>query len=838
MFALSRRFVVCLVVLIGSGAAPAFGGNSPESAAREFLALAYDGRFDELAKAPAARTERFERQVRNVLRVRCIRADRIAFSVVEERPEQVVLHADVAMEKRDPRGSGAWSDVEIVPLRLELTREGETWRIAAVQNRDEVLAERLLQAAAEERERLLREQPERLSRGLSRALYARSLAILNTGDFKEGVEAAALARRVAVEAGDRGGEALALGVAALRAKAGELERLSRESLAIAETTGDPDVLARAWYDFGRAGVLTRYERSLRTSDIIECYQKARRIAERAEDPTILIRALYSLANIAANEQSDYLRARRLIDEGLSVAREVGDVTGEMGLEMVLSTVYSKQRDWERGLAHLVRATDLAEKTQAFAYSTMLAARGGLLVEQRRYDEARVVYDRIVDRNETGVTTKIQSMPGRHLGSVLRGMAQIEANGGNFAEAECLVREAAGLDGRHPDTHLWELAPHYADRGNDAGALALALASLFQDELRLNIKAGQRAEALLAASRSYRGLGFVDSALANVLEAIEIREDLDPRYAGDEQQLAKAAEATTEYYELAAELTLGRGGPVEALTLLERSRARVLTSILENGRPGAMEEADDAVREQEAALDREVARITAELDRAQSGGDKTIGDYQEQLSRARDARATLLDGVRARSEMRNAVRRRVDADEILALAAKLPPGMVAVEYLAGDRDLYIFVASGNGVTVRTSRVGKGALGERVSIFLERLASSDLRVEALGRELYSLLIEPIESDIAGADGLLVVPDDGLWRIPFAALVDRRGRFLVESKAIVYAPSLIAYASVADAHKRRGAGKRSESTQVALLAIANPTLDPLARQVAVSFYRNWAG
>src|SRR5688572_18306909 len=97
--AASRFFAVFFVV--ASSAVPAFG-DSPESVVRGFLALAYEGRFDELPKAPDARTERFERQVRNVLRVRCIRADQIAISGVEERAEQVTLHADVAMTKRDP----------------------------------------------------------------------------------------------------------------------------------------------------------------------------------------------------------------------------------------------------------------------------------------------------------------------------------------------------------------------------------------------------------------------------------------------------------------------------------------------------------------------------------------------------------------------------------------------------------------------------------------------------------------------------------------------------------------------------------------------------------------
>jgi CHAT domain-containing protein/tetratricopeptide (TPR) repeat protein len=829
--AVSRSFVAFLVIV--SSAVPAFG-ETAESVVRRFLALAYEGRFDELPKAPAARMERFERQVRNVMRVRCIRADQIAIPDVEERTEQVTLHADMAMAKRDPHSSGDWSAVEIVPFRFELVRQGDSWLVAEVRNRDEEHAEHLLQASGGERERRLREQPERLSKGLARALYARSLAHLNSGKFKEAADASAMALQVAREVGDRGGEALALGAATYTLKSTDVEglmRLSQESLDIARTTGDPDVLARAWYDRGRSFRPVRSERgSNDVAEVIESYRNARRLAERAEDPSILIRVLYSLANIAANRQSDYLSARRYIDEGIALAREVGDVTGEMGLQTVLSTVYFHQKDLERGLVHHALATDLAEKTQAFAYPSLLLRSGTLLVELGRYDEARAMFARVLVRNETGLmTTTFKSVPGSAMASALQALAEIEANSGNFSEAECLKREAGSHYYGHADAFLYELAPHYATRGNDAGALALSLASLAQDALYPH----QRAEALVAVGRAYQRMGIVDRGVAAALEAIEIREALESRTAGDEQQRTFAATLTSECYELAAELTLGGGDPVGALVLLERGRARVQTDILENGRPGLAAEIDADVREQQSALDRDVVLLRTELDRAQSAGDDTIGEHSERLNHARAVRASFLDGVRARSERRDAVRRQIDAADVLGLAARLPSRTVAVEYFVGEHELHIFVLGGvrgdEGVTVRTKRVERKTLDERVSVFLERLANNDLRVEAVSRQLYSLLIEPIEKDIAGAEGLLVVPDDSLWRVSFAALVDRRGRFLVESKAIFYAPSMTAWSSIAKARRRSGSPGGS------LLAIANPTLDPAAGKIAASFYRN---
>ena len=110
-----------------------------------------------------------------------------------------------------------------------------------------------------------------------------------------------------------------------------------------------------------------------------------------------------------------------------------------------------------------------------------------------------------------------------------------------------------------------------------------------------------------------------------------------------------------------------------------------------------------------------------------------------------------------------MRRRIDAADVLAFTSSLPPRTKALQYLVTDRPLHIFVVDANGVTVRANHVERMAVEEKVNAFVEMLANGDLRVESPGRALYSLLIEPIAKEIAFAEALLVIPDDGLWRVP---------------------------------------------------------------------------
>lgn len=822
-----RAFPRCLLVLslTLAVAAPAWS-DSPEDVARRYLSQIYDGRFDDLPRTQTARTVELERLVRNTLRTRCVRNHGLALSLVHETDQRATLHADLAIAKSEIASPLSWSPVEIVPLRVVLVRIGESWFIDEVRNRDDELAGRLLQADRDARESLLREG---FSKGLGRALYARALAALNAGRFKEAADAAALSREIAIAVGDRGGEALALGAATYTKSPADLDaarRLGEESLAIAETLSDPDVLARAWYDHGRNFPGRNSPPSTRAANAIECYQNARAFAQRAEDRTILARVLYSLANLAANSQSDYLKARRYIDEGMAISRETGDEAGEMGFEMVLATVYFEQGDRERGLFHHERATELAKKTRSFAYPTLLVRSGCLLVDAGRSEEGRAALEKLIVRNKDGVSLAFGSAPGSTIGSALRCLAVAEARTGRFNEADCLNRESDPYHNRSAGTYLFELAPQYLERGQPARALASALSSLGTDGL----KDPQRVTALVAAGRAYRSLGNHASGLAAALEAIELREAVASRIAGDEQQRASAERATSECYELAAELELDRGDVMEALALLERGRARVLTDILENGRPGATAELDAAMRQREEELDAEVARVSRDLDRARASDDeKAAGELAAQMSRARATRASFLDGVRARTERRAATRRRIDAAGLRELAARLPPHTVAIEYFVGERDLHIFVAGADGVVARARHIERSELDRRAKRFVEMLAQNDLRVEAEARALHSLILGPIEREIAAAKTLLVVPDDVLWQVPLAALMDRRGRFLVESKAIVYAPSILAWWSITDSRKHR------EPSSVPLLAIGNPAPNPIAREAAASHYRN---
>ncbi len=795
--------------------------------AKRFLTIAYEGRLADLPKTRSADTTAFEQRVRNTLRVRCVSIEDLSLTPLEGRETEPAFEARLQVWKTDREDASLPAIADTIVLRVHLIRQENDWLIARVVDLDEEFAARLLSVPAAERGRLIEEHPAALTKGVVRAVFAGALRLLNEGKFNEAGEVLELARELAILAGDRGGEAMAVATMIDTPNPPRpMESLAAESLALIEGLSEPDVLARVWYKTARAKSASywdlREERAV--AGRLESFRVASVFAARAEDPTILVRVLYSMGNLTANARADYLAARRYIDRALALAREIGDRTGEMGCETVLATIYLEQGDRERGLHHHRRALELARELGVFAYPTLLLRSACELAAAGRFKEARAAFESILERRGGSVSAKFGKVYRPFLGEALRALAAVEAGEGDLAEAECLIREAGSYFDSAPEAYLYEIAPHFMERGDPAKALSFALASLTEQRLYST----QRVDALLAAGRAYGALGMSDRGLACALEAIDLREEISERVSGDERQHASASHRLADSYELAAQLLLDRKHVSEAFAFLENGRARVLTQVIEQGRPESWGEVDAGLDREQARLEHELVAIRADLDRAR--GAAAVAALKNRLEQARAAHASFVDGRLARTTRRDSTHRRVDSATIGQLTARLPRGIVAVEYLLLSRQLHFFVIRGDGARIRhrVVNVDQSKVEARVRRFVDMLGTRDLKVGRPARQLYDLVIAPIEADLSNATGVLLIPDKILWRLPFAALVDGGGRYFVERMPIAYAPSLGAYAAMTD-------GRRSAAADAtSLLAIGNPTLAAGTRSEATSFYR----
>jgi CHAT domain-containing protein len=149
-----------------------------------------------------------------------------------------------------------------------------------------------------------------------------------------------------------------------------------------------------------------------------------------------------------------------------------------------------------------------------------------------------------------------------------------------------------------------------------------------------------------------------------------------------------------------------------------------------------------------------------------------------------------------------------------IAQSAPGDAVVLEYLVLPSKLVIFVVGTSGVHAVQEDVNQLVIADEVQR-LTRTATSgtDADFTRAAAMMYDRLLAPVAEELATGRTLVIVPDDVLSVVPFAALIDPAGRYLIEKRAVVATPSLAAFTRLTS--RRRSLGKDSR-----LLIVAGPS------------------
>jgi CHAT domain-containing protein len=156
-----------------------------------------------------------------------------------------------------------------------------------------------------------------------------------------------------------------------------------------------------------------------------------------------------------------------------------------------------------------------------------------------------------------------------------------------------------------------------------------------------------------------------------------------------------------------------------------------------------------------------------------------------------------------------------------------PSAALLSFVVGESRTWVF-AIGRDSASASWKVQKAVavdvkateLNQQIKQFRESIAKKEDRAIELGRNLHTLLVEPVQAALAKNTLLVVVPDAFLWSLPFEALQTSAGRYLVEDAAISYAPSLSALVALEAAATTRQA-------LPSLVAFGQPTLGNAAEE-----------
>jgi CHAT domain-containing protein/tetratricopeptide (TPR) repeat protein len=545
----------------------------------------------------------------------------------------------------------------------------------------------------------------------SAALAARAIELANDFRLDDALAEAERARAVAMACDDRAGLARALDAIGIversRGRAEVALDVTTEALALAEETGDADVLARVLNDLGRI----HFDLLLDYRAAREAYERGLALEPRVRDRVTIARLLNNVANLRRAE-NDFAGAIAMYERAAAVSRAVGDRAGAVSAEHNIGLVFSQQNNPSLALVHLRRALALERAAQN---------RGAI---------ARTLLS--ISETQRAVGHEEQAL------ADLREARRLATRAGDrLTVASCLLREGDLLTGQRQFR-----------RADEAIARSLELVQELGDATSIPIALAFRARLRFAQGRYGETIRIANDAgeRASMLEQLDVVA-LAHTLAGQAQRALR--------HDLAA-----RESFLAAIEAIELRRGRVVGN----------EES------KQLYFQREVLPYLAIVDLAAARN-----DAQEALAYAERAKGrVLLDVLRGRD---------VSAPRLPANAAELLPSAsdAALELAVTDLHVCVFVVTRDRGVRLVASVPRAHVTELATRFAREIGQRNLRFRTTARELYDILLAPAEEALRGKSRVCIVPDQELWRVPFQALLDRDGHYLVEHTALFYAPSL---------------------------------------------------
>ncbi len=329
-------------------------------------------------------------------------------------------------------------------------------------------------------------------------------------------------------------------------------------------------------------------------------------------------------------------------------------------------------------------------------------------------------------------------------------------------------------------------------------------------------------------QQYRALKQPARARLAFEEAIAITETLRVNVAGGEEEQQRFFASRVSPYHAMVDLLTREGKPAEALIFAERAKVRVLLDVLQTGRVNVAKALTGAEQEQEGKLRAELISLNTQVTRA---GQKDKPDQakldelktlREKARLSYEAFQTSLYSARPELRVQRGEAPVIKAEEIAAL---LPDAQSALlEYVVTDDVTYLFASARAvgkptaDVQVFTLPVKRAELAKRIESLRRQLAGRDLGFRASARRLYQLLLKPAQAQLRGKTNLVIAPDDKLWELPFQALLAEGDRYVIETSAVSYAPSMTVLREMKAQREKR----RTDAALSALLALGNPAID----------------
>ena len=621
--------------------------------------------------------------------------------------------------------------------------------------------------------------------GEEQVLWYLGNAYLSLDEYQQAINFYEQSLAITREIGDRSGERTSLGqLGNAYHSLGEYWQaidFYEQSLAISREIGDR---AGEGFDLWHLGL--SYDDLSEYQQAIDLYEQSLAITREVGDHTWKS-ALLERLGLVYRHLGEYQQAIDRLEQQLAIAREFSDRGGEgralgnLGLTYRLLGDYQKAIDLlEHSLAITREVGDRRGEGSAlgslgFVYNNLGDYQKAIDLLWQSLTITREISDRAGEGNALNV-----------LGSTYSGLGDYQQAINFYEQSLAITREIGDLMGE--ENALGNLGSVYASLGQYQQAIAI-----YGQSLAITREIGDRAgEAIDLGNLGvvYARLGQYAEAATLLFRSVGTFESL--RTNLPDAQLISIADTQAYAYANLEWALISQEKIVEALTITERGRGRAFVLQLASR---------FATEEERAALEASpVAQVP------------TVAEIQQI---ARDTNTTL-------------VTYSLIFDQALYIWVVKPSGDIefrSVEFEGGGDGSPVVnpIASIDGPVYR-SATPDSALTALVNDSRSAVNKSSNPNTPQLQELHEVLIDPIADLLPSNPNAQVafIPQGQLFLVPFAALQDEDGTYLIEKHTILTAPSIQIFGLANEAGQ--GTGNRAQETGVNsrnALVVGNPTM-----------------
>ena len=308
-----------------------------------------------------------------------------------------------------------------------------------------------------------------------------------------------------------------------------------------------------------------------------------------------------------------------------------------------------------------------------------------------------------------------------------------------------------------------------DQSSDDPHVAM-LKRMLPELIRKYEKEGDTARSFSARGTSQEMLGQSDAALNSHLKAVELLE-ADRRRLRDERSRSTYLEDKMQIFYNAILNLLDRGRNVEAFDLLERSRSRAMTDLLQSQelsftRPEDRRLYAESVQTNAriSQLQSQLVRYRMEADNAQNAERNAVAEKEierleaDYLRLQSSAGSKLQELIVSKPVSLQALQQSMKEDRFEVLHYLVLPAQVVLWHISSD------ASNVSSVFLPREELIKKVVSLRKSL-VDGTSTFDQQV---ARELYLYLVQPALKWIK-TDHLVIIPHDDLTYVPFQVLKD---------------------------------------------------------------------